>query len=171
MPSSRRRTFYLHTLDGRPASIQRSTTTGAVWLALIAGRNKLQLATSLSQIRQEWNECCETEAAERPSNPNAAREYLARCGYVRVTLPVEMVAPEPPTLKERQALELIASTNRARGVSPTFKEIAAGLGVRSLSTVSDLVSRLERKGWIAHGGRANRSIELLHPVPACAPPT
>jgi len=81
------RTMYMHTLDGQPASLQRIERGGIAYLAMIGGRNKVKLADSLLQIRDEWNRAADSCAEENPGNPSAGVEYIRRCGYVLVEVP------------------------------------------------------------------------------------
>ena len=81
------RTMYMHTLDGQPASFQAIERAGIAYLAMIGGRNKIKLAGSLHQVRDEWNRAAESCAEEEPGNPRAGLEYIRRCGYVLVEVP------------------------------------------------------------------------------------
>lgn len=59
---------------------------------------------------------------------------------------------------------IIASSIKARGYSPTFREIAERIGLRSMAGVCQHVNRLERAGLITRGiavrGASWRSIKL-----------
>lgn len=50
------------------------------------------------------------------------------------------------------------------GYSPTVREIASVMGVRSTSCVSAALARLERDGYIQRGQKSPRTITILkHP--------
>ncbi len=81
------RTMYMHTLDGQPASFQTNGVRLGAWLAFIGGRNRIKLANSLHQIRDERNRAADSCAEGNPGNPSAGLEYIRRCGYVLVEVP------------------------------------------------------------------------------------
>lgn len=58
-----------------------------------------------------------------------------------------MTAVRPPTARQLDLLRLLAAEND-RGGSPSFREIAAALGIRSTNAVSDLMFGLEARGLI-----------------------
>lgn len=64
------------------------------------------------------------------------------------------------TERQQQALEIIRRYTMKNGQSPTVREIARELGVRSTCTVHKHLAALERKGFISKTKYGYRSIEL-----------
>ena len=48
------------------------------------------------------------------------------------------------------------------GYAPTLREIADGVGLSSLATVHEHISKLEEKGILKRKGKASREIKLIH---------
>ncbi len=63
------------------------------------------------------------------------------------------------TRRQRQVIDFIAGFLQEQGYSPSFQEIAQGLGLNSLATVHKHVLTLERKGWLRRKYNQSRSIE------------
>ncbi|MFQ5888493.1 MAG: transcriptional repressor LexA [Gemmatimonadota bacterium] len=64
------------------------------------------------------------------------------------------------TKRQKEILDFIESFLDARGYSPSFEEIAAFFGYRSLATVHEHLTNLEAKGYIRKNYNESRSIEL-----------
>lgn len=67
------------------------------------------------------------------------------------------------SMSERQGelLEFIREYRAARGVGPSYAEIAARFGYRSLATVHDHLGTLVARGWIRKQHRRARSLEVV----------
>lgn len=65
------------------------------------------------------------------------------------------------TKRQREILDYVESFLDAKGYSPSFEEIAAYFGYRSLATVHEHLSNLESKGYIRKNYNESRSIELV----------
>lgn len=63
------------------------------------------------------------------------------------------------TRRQRQVIDFIAGFLQEQGYSPSFQEIAQGLGLSSLATVHKHILTLERKGFLKRQYNASRSIE------------
>jgi len=63
------------------------------------------------------------------------------------------------TRRQRQVIDFIAGFLQEQGYSPSFQEIAQGLGLNSLATVHKHVLTLERKGFLRRHYNQSRSIE------------
>jgi len=74
----------------------------------------------------------------------------------------------PLTVRQREVLVFLRAYQRRHGVSPTFAEICDALHVKSESTVFDLVSRLQAKGYLRRERTMKRNIQLLPPAEAVA---
>ncbi len=70
----------------------------------------------------------------------------------------------PLTRRQKQILDYLESYIRTNGYAPSFEEIAEQFGFRSLATVHEHLTNLERKGFIRRAHNESRSIELV-PVP------
>ena len=72
----------------------------------------------------------------------------------------------PPTQRQLDLLRFIAGYQRAHdGVSPSFTECAAGIGVAGKSGISRLLTSLEERGLIQRMYRRERAMKLLVEVP------
>lgn len=79
-------------------------------------------------------------------------------------------------LTQRQAdcLDAIRRSLATHGYPPTLREIGEAMGITSTNGVTDLLLRLERKGYIVREGLKSRAIVVVGddaPPPSCAPPT
>lgn len=64
------------------------------------------------------------------------------------------------TRRQKEVLDLIARFVDDKGYSPSYEEIAAGLGLASLATVHKHISALEAKNYLKRGFNQSRSIEV-----------
>ena len=65
------------------------------------------------------------------------------------------------TRRQREILDFIESFIQNSGYSPSFEEIAKFFGYRSLATVHEHLSNLERKGYIRRNYNESRSVEPM----------
>jgi repressor LexA len=65
------------------------------------------------------------------------------------------------TKRQREILDFIETFIQNYGYSPSFEEIAEYFGYRSLATVHEHLSNLERKGYIRRNYNESRSVEPL----------
>ena len=63
------------------------------------------------------------------------------------------------TERQRRVMDFIAGFLRERNYSPSFQEIADGLGLHSIATVHKHIGTLERKGYLKRGQNQSRSLE------------
>ena len=63
------------------------------------------------------------------------------------------------TERQRRVMDFIAGFLRERNYSPSFQEIADGLGLNSIATVHKHIATLERKGYLKRGQNQSRSLE------------
>lgn len=74
------------------------------------------------------------------------------------------------TKRQRDVLVFIeAYQRREGGVSPSCAEIAKGVGTTSKGRASEVLSRLEERGFIRRLKHRNRAIEILKPAPSIPP--
>ena len=64
------------------------------------------------------------------------------------------------TKRQKQVLDFIHQFQKDNGYSPSYEEIAAGLGLASLATVHKHVSALAGKQYVSRGHNQSRSIDL-----------
>ncbi len=64
------------------------------------------------------------------------------------------------TKRQKQVVDFIAAFVAQNGYSPSYEEIARGLGLASLATVHKHISTLETKTYLKRGFNQSRSLEL-----------
>lgn len=67
----------------------------------------------------------------------------------------------PLTRRQKQILDFIQGYLSANGYAPSFEEIAEHFTFRSLATVHEHLTNLERKGYIHRAHNESRAIELV----------
>lgn len=65
------------------------------------------------------------------------------------------------TRRQKQVLDYLVKFIDRRGYSPSFEEIADGLGLSSVATVHKHLDTLERKGYIRRDYNRSRSVEVV----------
>ena len=68
--------------------------------------------------------------------------------------------PKPLSKRQQQILDVVRSSVEARGFPPSMREIAAAVGLSSVSTVKHHLDALEEAGFIMRDARRPRAIEL-----------
>lgn len=68
------------------------------------------------------------------------------------------------TKKQKQLYDFIVNFIKQHGFSPTFREIAAGLGYKSIATVAKHIDNLVAAGCLIKTDRVGRSLELAGQV-------
>jgi len=66
----------------------------------------------------------------------------------------------PLTRRQREILDYLDAQIQSHGYAPSFEEIAQHFSFRSLATVHEHLTNLERKGYIRRGHNESRAIEL-----------
>ena len=64
------------------------------------------------------------------------------------------------TKRQKQVVDFIAGFVSRQGYSPSYEEIARGLGLASLATVHKHITALETKGYVKRGFNQSRSLEM-----------
>jgi repressor LexA len=67
------------------------------------------------------------------------------------------------TRRQKEVLDFISSFVQRNGYSPSFEEIARGLGLKSLATVHKHITNLQNKGLLERAHNRSRSIDVLPP--------
>ncbi len=65
------------------------------------------------------------------------------------------------TRRQKEVLDFLAGFTSRNGYSPSYEEIAAGLGLNSLATVHKHVTNLQSKGLLQRAHNRSRSIDVL----------
>src|SRR3984885_14265926 len=67
------------------------------------------------------------------------------------------------TRRQKEVLDFLSSFTSRHGYSPSYEEMAAGLGLSSLATVHKHVTNLQNKGLLQRAHNRSRSIDVLPP--------
>jgi len=65
------------------------------------------------------------------------------------------------TRRQKEVLDFISGFTQRNGYSPSYEEIAHGLGLRSLATVHKHITNLHNKGLLQRAHNRSRSIDVL----------
>ncbi len=65
------------------------------------------------------------------------------------------------TRRQKEVLDFLTNFTHTNGYSPSFEEIALGLGLNSLATVHKHVTNLQSKGLLQRAHNRSRSIDVL----------
>ena len=65
------------------------------------------------------------------------------------------------TRRQKEVIDFLSSFTSSHGYSPSYEEIAAGLGLNSLATVHKHVTNLQNKGLLQRAHNRRRSIDVL----------
>jgi repressor LexA len=69
------------------------------------------------------------------------------------------------TRRQKEVLDFLSGFTQKHGYSPSYEEIAHGLGLTSLATVHKHVTNLQNKGMLQRAHNRSRSIDVLPPKP------
>ena len=72
-------------------------------------------------------------------------------------------APMAVTRRQKEVIDFLEAFVARNGYSPSFEEIARGMGLKSLATVHKHITNLEKKGLLDRVHNRSRSIDLLPP--------
>jgi len=64
------------------------------------------------------------------------------------------------TPRQKEVLDFLVEFSETHGYSPSFEEIAGGVGLASLATVHKHITALEQKGYLRRRFNESRSIEI-----------
>jgi repressor LexA len=65
------------------------------------------------------------------------------------------------TRRQKEVMDFLSAFTQKNGYSPSYEEIAGGLGVNSLATVHKHVTNLQNKGLLQRAHNRSRSIDVL----------
>ncbi len=92
------------------------------------------------------------------SKSNARRKNIC-C----ISLFIRYNAPMAVTRRQKEIIDFLETFVSRNGYSPSFEEIARGMGLKSLATVHKHITNLEKKGMLDRVHNHSRSIDLLPP--------
>jgi repressor LexA len=72
-------------------------------------------------------------------------------------------APMAVTRRQKEVIDFLESFVTRNGYSPSFEEIARGMGLKSLATVHKHITNLEKKGMLDRVHNRSRSIDVVPP--------
>src|SRR5215469_5718667 len=67
------------------------------------------------------------------------------------------------TRRQKEVIDFLDGFVKKNGYSPSYEEIAAGLGLSSLATVHKHITNLQNKGLLQRAHNRSRSIDVLPP--------
>src|SRR5216684_3912639 len=65
------------------------------------------------------------------------------------------------TRRQKEVIDFLSSFTQKNGYSPSYEEIAHGIGLTSLATVHKHVTNLQNKGLLQRAHNRSRSIDVL----------
>lgn len=65
------------------------------------------------------------------------------------------------TRRQKEVLDFLSGFTSSNGYSPSYEEIASGLGLNSLATVHKHITNLQEKGLLQRAHNRSRSIDVL----------
>lgn len=65
------------------------------------------------------------------------------------------------TRRQKEVLDFLSGFTQHKGYSPSYEEIASGLGLNSLATVHKHITNLHNKGLLQRSHNRSRSIDVL----------
>lgn len=66
-----------------------------------------------------------------------------------------------PTKRQREVLEAVTNYISTNGYPPSFRDLGESLGLKSSSTISDLLDKLRRKGYVTWEEGRPRTLTVL----------
>jgi len=91
--------------------------------------------------------------------PGEEKANLPSCS----SLFIRYNAPMAVTRRQKEILDFLELFVNRNGYSPSFEEIARGMGLKSLATVHKHITNLEKKGLLDRVHNRSRSIDVVPP--------
>ena len=66
-----------------------------------------------------------------------------------------------PTKRQREVLEAVTNYISTNGYPPSFRDLGESLGLKSPSTISDLLDKLRKKGYVSWEEGRPRTLHVL----------
>ena len=86
-----------------------------------------------------------------------ARIDLWTCGSLFIRYNLSMAI----TRRQKEVIDFLSGFVQKNGYSPSYEEIASGLGLNSLATVHKHITNLQNKGLLQRAHNRSRSIDVL----------
>ena len=91
-------------------------------------------------------------------------EFRLKFAFYSLTIKAEVRRnPMALTRRQKELYDFLLNFVDQHGYSPSFEEIAEGMGLSSLATVHKHITNLEQKGLLKRDYNRSRSIDLLKP--------
>src|ERR1700753_1209310 len=95
----------------------------------------------------------------------AAHRTVAKCGTPKESscssLFIRYNLRRAITRRQKEVIDFLSTFTTKNGYSPSYEEIAAGLGLSSLATVHKHITNLQNKGLLQRAHTRSRSIDVL----------
>src|SRR6201992_1356857 len=95
----------------------------------------------------------------------AAHRTVAKCGTPKESscssLFIRYNLRRAITRRQKEVIDFLSTFTTRNGYSPSYEEIAAGLGLSSLATVHKHVTNLQNKGLLQRAHNRSRSIDVI----------
>ncbi|SNS44696.1 repressor LexA [Granulicella rosea] len=72
------------------------------------------------------------------------------------------------TRRQKEVIDFLSGFTQKNGYSPSYEEIATGLGLNSLATVHKHITNLQNKGLLQRAHNRSRSIDVLPATPVAS---
>jgi repressor LexA len=129
---------------------------------LIGGRRILVSGFGISNLL-EMGSCFtphpESDGCKRYGTQGERKAKDSYCS----SLFIRYNAPMAVTRRQKEVIDFLESFVSRNGYSPSFEEIARGMGLKSLATVHKHITNLEKKGLLDRVHNRSRSIDVLPP--------
>ena len=66
-----------------------------------------------------------------------------------------------PTKRQNEVLEALTNYINTNGYPPSFRDLGESLGLKSSSTISDLLDKLRNKGYVTWEEGRPRTLQVL----------
>jgi repressor LexA len=107
---------------------------------------------------EKWSATCVSSL--RTTGPKLLQKKLAlRFLFARMQ-------PMAITRRQKEVIDFLSGFTQKNGYSPSYEEIASGLGLSSLATVHKHITNLQNKGMLQRARNRSRSIDVLPARPA-----
>ena len=108
-------------------------------------------------MQLRWKPGCRNDGVHRS---NESCTDLHRICY-RSSLSLRYNSVMAITRRKKEVLDFLTNFTQTNGYSPSYEEIASGLGLNSLATVHKHVTNLQSKGMLQRAHNRSRSIDVL----------
>jgi hypothetical protein len=122
-------------------------------MACRAARNKLN--PNILVVTNPELGILHRQPAKLQARYHLAKEILPSSLFIRYNSRMEI------TRRQKEVLDFLSGFTQKNGYSPSYEEIAGGLGLSSLATVHKHITNLQSKGLLQRAHNRSRSIDVL----------